>query len=69
VPTKKYRIKLSTDERGELELIRDKKRGKPNKCMRALAMLLSYQGTDGPALKDAEIHQITGLAPRILERL
>lgn len=69
MPAKIYRIKLSKDERGELELIRDKKRGKPSKSMRALAMLLSDQGTDGPALKDAEIHQITGLAPRTLERL
>jgi hypothetical protein len=69
VPTKIYRIKLSEDERVELALIRDKKRGKPGNSMRALAMLLSDQGSCGPALKDADIQQITGIAPRTLERL
>lgn len=69
MPAKKYRIKLSEEERDELTLIRDKKRGKSGKSMRALAMLLSDQGSCGPALKDAEIRQITGLPPRTLERL
>lgn len=69
MPTKLHRIKLSEDERSELESIRDQKRGKPHNVMRAVAMLLSDQGPHGPGLKDADIHQTTGIAPRTLERL
>jgi hypothetical protein len=60
VPIKIYRIKLSESERNELESMRDKKRGKATNNMRALAILLSDQGSYGPALKDVEIHEITG---------
>jgi len=69
VPTKIYRLKLSEAERSELESIRDKKRGKPKDSMRALAMLLSDQGMHGPGRTDADIHQITGISTRSLERL
>lgn len=69
MPAKLHRIKLSEDERRELESIRDKKRGKTNNVMRAVAMLLSDQGPHGPGLKDTDIHQTTGIAPRTLERL
>jgi hypothetical protein len=69
VPAKLHRIKLSEDERHELEAIRDQKRGKPKNIMPAVALLLSDEGPLGPALKDADIHQTTGIAPRSLERL
>jgi hypothetical protein len=69
VPAKLHRIKLSGDERRELEAIRDQKRGKTPNIMRALALLLSDEGPHGPGLKDADIRKTTGMAPRTLERL
>jgi hypothetical protein len=69
VPAKLHRIKLSEDERRELEAIRNQKRGKNSNIMRAVALLLSDQGPHGPGLKDADIRQTTGIAPRTLERL
>jgi len=69
VPAKLHRIKLSEDERHELVAIRDRKRGKPQNIMRAVALLLADEGPLGPALKDAEIHRTTGMIPRCLERL
>ena len=69
MPAKLHRIKLSKDERHELEAIRDRKHGKPQNIMRAVALLLADEGSLGPALKDADIYQITGMIPRNLERL
>ena len=69
MPAKLHRIKLSEDERHELEPIRDQKRGKGSKVMSALAMLLSDEGPYGPGRKDADIRQATGIAARSLERL
>jgi hypothetical protein len=69
VPAKIHRIKLSKFERGELEVIRDQKRGKTAKAISAVALLLSDEGLHGPALVDREIHGITGLAVRTIERL
>jgi len=37
--------------------------------MPAVALLLSDEGLYGPALKDLEIHGITGLSKRTIERL
>ena len=69
MPSKKHLIKLSKAEREDLVLIRDKKQGKPKNSMRALAILLADQGEDGPGRTDADIHQITGISTRSLERL
>jgi hypothetical protein len=69
VPAKIHRIKLSKIEREELEAIRDQKRAKAAKAMPAVALLLSDEGLYGPALKDLEIHGITGLSKRTIERL
>jgi transposase len=75
VPAKLHRIKLSGDERLELEAIRDHKgakmgkRAKAGKAMDALSLLLTDEGADGPGLKDAEITRITGLSVRTIERL
>jgi hypothetical protein len=69
VPAKIHRIKLSKFEREELEAIRDQKRGKNAKTMPAVALLLSDEGIHGPTLKDSEIHEITGIAIRTIERL
>lgn len=74
MPAKIHRIKLSKFEREELEAIRDQKRGKTAKAesakaMPAVALLLADEGIHGPTLKDREIHEITGLAIRTIERL
>lgn len=69
MPAKIHRIKLLESEREELEIIRDQKRGKVANAMSALALLLCDEGPDGPALNDCEIHGITGLSIRTLERL
>jgi hypothetical protein len=69
VPAKIHRIKLLEFERDELETIRDQKRGKTASAMAAVALLLSDEGLYGPALKDLEIREITGLSIRTIERL
>lgn len=75
VPAKLHRIKLSGEERLELEAIRDHsgakkgKGAKAGKAMDALCLLLSDEGVDGSGLKDAEIMRITGLSSSTVERL
>jgi len=69
VPAKLYRIKLASDERRALEEIRDQGTQKARKFKRALSLLLSDQGPDGPAMKDADIVATTGLSDSSLERL
>jgi hypothetical protein len=69
VPAKIHRIKLSESERYELEALRDEKRGKASNIMRAVALLLSDEGPHGPAQKDADIQEHTGISIRNLERL
>lgn len=69
MPAKIHRIKLTEDERRELEVIRDQKRGKASQAMRAAALLMADEGPSGPALKDAEIRRATGISPRTIERL
>ena len=69
MPAKLHRIKLSESERHELEVIRDQKRGKASRVLRAVALLLSDEGPAGPALKDADVRLATGMSPSTLERL
>lgn len=72
MPAKLHRIKLTEEERRELEAIRDLKHGKSSNAsniMRAAALLMSDEGPAGPALKDAQIHLATGISPRTIERL
>lgn len=69
VPAKIYRIKLASDERCALEEIRDRGLHKSTKIKRAMALLLSDEGPDGPAMKDAQITVATGLASATLARL
>ena len=69
MPAKIHRIKLLEFERDELETIRDQKRGKTASAMAAVALLLSDEGLHGPALKDLEIREITGLSIRTIGRL
>ena len=69
MPAKLHRIKLSKSEHHELEALRDQKRGKASGIMRAVALLLSDEGPQGPAMKDADIQAQTGISIRNLERL
>lgn len=69
MPAKIYRIKLTEAERRDLESIRDRGKGKAIKIKRAIALLLSDEGEQGPAMKDADILPVTGMSPRTLVRL
>ncbi len=69
VPAKLHRIKPPESERHELEVLRDQKRGKASGIMRAVAVLLSDESPQGPAMKDADIQAHTGISIRNLERL
>jgi len=69
VSVKKYRIKLSRDERQALEEVRDKGSHKASKYKRALVFLLADESKEGPAQKDTEIAKATGLTTVSIERL
>jgi len=69
VPAKIYRIKFTSNERRTLEQIRDQGSHKSAKFKRTIALLLSDEGPDGPAMTDAEISRNTGMSSATLERL
>ncbi len=69
VPAKIYRIKLSRPERKDLEEVRDQGSHKATKFKRALVLLLCDEGPHGPAHKDKEIEEITGMKSATVERL
>jgi hypothetical protein len=64
-----YRIKLSEDERRELESIRDRGSLKAKTFKKALALLSSDEGPLGPALADDEICRFVGMSPSSVLRL
>lgn len=66
---KSYRIKLSEDERLELEAIRDRGSLKAKTFKKALAILLCDEGPLGPALTDEAIRQVVAMSPSSLMRL
>ncbi len=66
---KTYRIKLSENERVELEAIRDRGAGKARFFKKALALLLGDEGPLGPALADEAICRVVALSPSSLMRL
>jgi hypothetical protein len=69
MPARYYRIKLSQDERLELENIRDRGSEKAKTFKKVLALLLCDEGPGGPALKDPEICRTVGISASTLERL
>jgi hypothetical protein len=69
VPAKIYRIKLTTSERRDLEAIRDRGKGNALKIRRAIALLLSDEGPEGPATNDTHILPATGMSRSTLFRL
>ena len=69
MPAKIHRIKLTIDERRELETIRDNGSHKAAKFKRAVALLLSDEGSYGPGLTDDQVSTATAKSPRSLQRL
>jgi hypothetical protein len=68
VPAKIHRIKLTEDERLELESVRDRG-SNAARIKRAIALLLADEGSRGPAMRDADILPVTGMSPSTLIRL
>lgn len=68
MPAKIYRIKLTEDERLELESVRDRG-SNAARIKRAVALLLADEGSCGPAMRDADILPVTGMSPSTLIRL
>jgi hypothetical protein len=64
-----YRIKLSSEERSELERVIGKRNVAAHKVLKARALLLCDESEDGEALKDPEIVEKTGIARATLGRL
>jgi hypothetical protein len=64
-----YRIKLSEDERHELENVRDRGSLKAKTFKKALALLSCDEGDLGPALADETICRLVGMSPSSLLRL
>ena len=69
VPAKKYRIKLDSEERRLLTRIRDEGSNQAVRYKRAMVLLLSDEGEQGPAKIDSEIVSIIGISQRSVERL
>ena len=69
MPAKIHRIKLSEDERVELEAIRDRGAGKAKLFKKALALLLCDEGPNGPALADQVICRTVAMSPSSMIRL
>lgn len=65
--TKKYVLKLTSEERAELEQLVKKGKAAVWKVQRAQALLKFDQGPDGPAWKDADIAEAYGCTTRSLE--
>ena len=64
-----YRIKLSSEERSELNTLKRKHKAAADKVLEARALLLCDESETGEALKDREIISKTGIAPCTLQRL
>lgn len=64
-----YRIKLSSEERSELEDLGRKRNAATHKVLKARALLLCDESENGEGLKDCEIVEKTGIAICTLRRL
>jgi hypothetical protein len=67
MPTKKYVLKLTEEERGTLKEFVDQGRAPGWKLLRAQALLKCDQGPSGPAWSDARIGEAFGCTGRSLE--
>ena len=66
---KKYIVRLTQEERKELEHLRKKARIQPYKRTRAQILLLADQGVNGPAWIDEKIAQAVGVSKRTVEHV
>ena len=66
---KKYIVELTTEERSQLNAILHADRMAAYKRRHAEMLLATDQGSDGPALKDAEVAAAFGCTPKTVERL
>jgi len=66
---KLYSIKLSPEERVELENLSRRRTAAADKVIKARALLLCDQSEGGPGLKDSEVVAGSGIKPATLERL
>jgi hypothetical protein len=64
-----YRIKLSSEERSELDGLSRKRNVAAHKVMKARALLLCDESESGEGSKDPEIIEKTGIAAATLARL
>ena len=64
-----YRIKLSSEERSELEAVSRKRNVAAHRALKARALLLCDESENGEALRDPEIIEKTGIARTTLSRL
>ena len=69
MPAKIYRIKLSNEERLELESVRDKGSHKAIKYRRAVTLLLSDESDYGPANNGTQIAKVTRLHIDSIEKI
>lgn len=67
MPAKIYVLKLTVDERQELETVLRRGRAAGWKLQRAQALLQCDQGPDGPGWKDADVSQAYGCTSRSVE--
>jgi hypothetical protein len=66
---KLYSIKLSSEERVELEKLSRRRTAAADKVIKARALLLCDQSEGGPGLKDPEVVTGSGIKSATLERL
>lgn len=64
---KKYVLKLSSEERLDLEVIAKKGADNAVKSRRARALLLTDQGEEGPAWRDEDVAVAVGVTSRSIE--
>ncbi len=66
---KLYRIKLTNEEREQLSEVLHAKRIAANKVLKARALLLADESSEGPSFSDAKIIEATGISSATLSRL
>lgn len=64
-----FRIKLSSEERGELKKLTRKRNAAAHKVLKARALLLCDESEQGAGLKDPEIIEKIEIPPATLQRL
>ena len=69
MPSKKYRVDLSVEERAELSEVLRKGRCAAHKRRHAEVLLKADEGVAGPAWTDPQIQQAIGVSVRTVERI